>query len=234
MKLAILPARGGSKRIPRKNIKLFLGQPMISWPIRAAQESGCFDRIIVSTDDEEIAQTAVRFGAEAPFTRPAELSDDFVGITQVVSHAIRAIDPSGSCFENICCILPTAPFLKAQDLYRGLSLLTQEDVDFVVSVTSFSSPIQRALRVTKNGKLEMFDPKLFKVRSQDLEPAWHDAGQFYWGKAQAWVSERPIFGDRTVPVYLPRQRVQDIDTLEDWACAEYAFRVLKEADRGDG
>lgn len=228
MRVAIIPARGGSKRIPRKNIRLFCGKPMITWSISMALKSRCFDRVIVSTDDKEIAEVAHSAGAEIPFIRPNELSDDFSGITPVVSHAIKTIDAEQSTVKEVCCILPTAPFLKADDLRSGLALLTQEDIDYVIPITNFVSPIQRALRVTNNNRVQLFNPDFLNIRSQDCESAWHDAAQFYWGRAGAWTSEKPIFGDRSMPIFLPRQRVQDIDTPEDFEYAEWLFRALKD------
>ena len=227
MKLAIIPARGGSKRIPRKNIKLFCGKPMLAWSIEAARSSGCFDRIIVSTDDAEIADVARQHFAEVPFFRPPELSDDYVGTTPVIAHAIDWINANGSLQVTLaCCIYATAPFVSATDLQRGLEILADAGSDYAFSVTCYPSPIQRAFRITSNRRVEMFQPEQFGTRSQDLEEAWHDAGQFYWGKAAAWLGGKPIFAKDSSPVVLPRHRVQDIDTPEDWARAEWMFRSL--------
>ena len=226
MKVAIIPARGGSKRIPRKNIKIFCGQPMISWSIRAAVDSGCFDRIIVSTDDDEIAQVAQTYGAETPFVRPTELSDDFSGTIPVVAHAIEWLNKFGKIADEVCCIYATAPFIQAVDLQRGLAALQVSEADYVFSVTSYPFPIQRAVRITPDQRVEMFQPENFSVRSQDLEEAWHDAGQFYWGRANAWLVGKPIFTADAAPLILPRYRVQDIDTPEDWQRAEYMFRLI--------
>jgi len=226
MKLAIIPARGGSKRIPRKNIKEFCGRPMIAWSILAAFESKSFDRIIVSTDDEEVAKISMAYGAEVPFLRPAHLSDDLTGTIPVIAHAIDWQNQHGVPVKEACCIYATAPFLQSNDLIHGLKLLTSKDVDYAFSVTSYSFPIQRAIRITDNDRVEMFNPEYFNTRSQDLELAWHDAGQFYWGKPQAWLTGKPIFNKRSAPVMLPRHRVQDIDTIEDWIQAELLFQVL--------
>jgi N-acylneuraminate cytidylyltransferase len=225
--IAIIPARGGSKRIPRKNIKEFCGQPMIAWPIQAAIESKCFDRIIVSTDDSEIAEVAKTYGAETPFVRPPELSNDHAGTIPVIAHAIEWIKSSGCMVENACCIYATAPFVLATDLQKGWSLLTSSNSDYTFSVTSFPFPIQRAIRITSENRIQMFQPEHFNTRSQDLEEAWHDAGQFYWGKAEAWLSQKQVFSETAAPVKLPRYRVQDIDTSEDWQRAEYLFEILK-------
>ena len=231
MRLAVIPARGGSKRIPRKNIKSFGGLPMIAWSIRAAVESKCFDRIIVSTDDQEIAEVAKAHGAEAPFVRPVELSDDYTGTIPVIAHAIEWHRQHGHSPTEVCCIYATAPFVRALDLQRGLEVLESTGADYAFSVTSFAFPIQRAVRITPEQRLEMFAPEHFKTRSQDLEEAWHDAGQFYWGRAQVWVSGKPLFSRDAAPVKLPRHRVQDIDTPEDWERAEWMFKALQQTER---
>lgn len=230
MRLAVIPARGGSKRIPRKNIREFCGRPIIAWSIEAALRSGCFDRVVVSTDDEQIAAAACACGAEVPFLRPAALADDHAGTLAVMRHAVEtlAVDQQAGL---VCCIYATAPFLRAEDLRRGLETLEQSGADYAFSVTSFAFPIQRALRLTPRGRVEMFDPAQFATRSQDLEEAWHDAGQFYWGRAAAWLDEAPLFGHGAAPVILPRHRVQDIDTPEDWLRAEWLFRAMQ-AERG--
>lgn len=230
MKLAVIPARGGSKRIPRKNIRPFGGLPMIAWSIRAAIDSACFDRIIVSTDDAEIAATAKENGAEAPFLRPKSLSDDHTGTVPVIAHAVQWQQEQGLPASSVCCLYATAPFVQAADLQRGLAVLEESDADFAFSVTSYAFPIQRAIRLTEAGRVQMFQPNHFETRSQDLEEAWHDAGQFYWGKAAAWLANKPLFGPNSVPVILPRYRVQDIDTLEDWARAELMLKALNAAE----
>ena len=227
MKLAVIPARGGSKRIPRKNIKIFSGKPMVAWSIEAASESGVFDRIIVSTDDNEIASIAREFGAEVPFMRPAELADDHTGTSPVIAHAIRWHIAHGFEPRYVCCVYATAPFIQSADIQKGLDLIKKENVDFAFSVTSFPFPIQRAIKLRTDGSVEMFNPSKFKQRSQDLVEAFHDAGQFYWGTNLSWTSGQPIFGPKSFPVYLPRYRVQDIDTLEDWNFAELLFKTMK-------
>lgn len=227
MKLAIIPARGGSKRIPRKNIKPFCGKPMIAWSIEAALQSGCFDRVIVSTDDTEIAAIARQHGAEVPFLRPAELSDDHTGTIPVIRHAIEWCMQQNQRVELACCLYATAPFVKAEDLQRGLTTLQDNNCDYAFSVTSYAFPIERAIRLNANGRVEMFNPGHFNTRSQDLEEALHDAGQFYWGRADAWLMGKPIFTPDSLPVLLPRHRVQDIDTPEDWERAEWLFRAMQ-------
>lgn len=227
MKLAIIPARGGSKRIPRKNVKLFCGKPMIAWSIDAAHASGLFDHIVVSTDDVEISAVAKAYGAEVPFMRPPALSDDYTGTSAVVAHAIQWYRAQGDMPDPVCCIYATAPFVNAADLQRGLQMLADSDSDFAFSVTSFAFPIQRAIKLTEEGRVQMFQPEHFNTRSQDLEQAFHDAGQFYWGRAAAWIADKPIFSSDAMPVILPRHRVQDIDTPEDWERAEWMFKALQ-------
>jgi len=227
MRIAIIPARGGSKRIPRKNVKDFCGKPMIAWSIEASKASRCFDKIIVSTDDREIANVAKGYGAEVPFMRPAELSDDFTGTIPVIRHAVEWVQTHLGTVEYACCIYATAPFVDPQDLVRGCDLISHQRLDYAFSVTSYAFPIQRAIRITEGGTVAMFNPEHFATRSQDLAEAWHDAGQFYWGAAEAWCKERTIFGERSAPVVLPRHRVQDIDTVEDWIRAEWLFRALQ-------
>lgn len=227
MRLAVIPARGGSKRIPRKNIKPFCGKPMIARSIEAALASGCFDRVIVSTDDAEIADVARQYGAQVPFMRPAELSDDYTGTVPVIRHAVDWFIANDEAPEQVCCIYATAPFVSGEDIRRGLETLTSNDCDYAFSVTSYAFPIQRAIRITSLGRVEMFQPEHFNTRSQDLEEAYHDAGQFYWGRTLAWQEGRVIFGPCSLPVLLPRHRVQDIDTPEDWERAEWLFKAMQ-------
>lgn len=227
MKIAIIPARGGSKRIPRKNIKLFCGKPMIAWSIEAALQSACFDDVVVSTDDAEIAEVARQYGATVPFMRPAKLSDDHAGTIPVIRHAIEWFNRQGQCIEQACCLYATAPFVSADDLRRGLGVLQGNDCDYAFSVTSYAFPVQRALRLTEQGRVAMFNPEHFNTRSQDLDEAYHDAGQFYWGRAEAWLQGQMIFSPDSLPVLLPRHRVQDIDTPEDWVRAEWLFKTMQ-------
>lgn len=226
MRLAVIPARGGSKRIPRKNIKPFAGKPMIAWSIEAALASGCFDHIIVSTDDAEIADVARAHGAEVPFMRPSELSDDHTGTIPVVAHAVDWMAQQVGPVELACCLYATAPFVQAQDLRQGLEVLQKSGAQYAFTVTHFASPIQRAFRITDHERIEMFNAAQFNTRSQDLEEAYHDAGQFYWGRTQAWLAATPLFSQVSTPIVLPRYRVQDIDTLDDWIRAEMMFEIL--------
>jgi len=227
MKLAVIPARGGSKRIPRKNIRPFAGKPIIAYSIQAALSSGCFDDVVVSTDDSEIAAIAESYGASVPFIRPVEIADDFTGTNAVVKHAIDWYCDQGHTVEHACCIYATAPFVTADVIRKGLALLTGGvDVQFAITVTGYSFPIQRALRILPEDRLGMFYPEYVMTRSQDLEETFHDAGQIYWGKAEAFVTNVPLFDHRSVPIYLPRKFVQDIDTPEDWELAEQLFMAL--------
>lgn len=227
MRVAVIPARGGSKRIPRKNIKQFAGKPMIAWSIEAALQSSCFDKVIVSTDDEEIASVASSYGAEVPFIRPADLSDDHTGTIPVIAHAIEWQSRNGINASTVCCIYATAPLLESSDLRRGMQALESSDACYAFSVATYAFPIQRAIRVNSEGRVEMLNPELFNTRSQDLEETWHDAGQFYFGKAQAWLAGKTIFSSDAIPIILPRFRVQDIDTPEDWERAECLFNNIK-------
>lgn len=226
MRVAIIPARGGSKRIPRKNIKEFCGKPMIAWSIEAAINSGCFDKIIVSTDDQEIADISRQCGAEVPFMRPQELSDDYTGTIPVIRHAVEWLQAREGVVDYACCIYATAPFVSPQDLQTGWERINGSSHDYVFSVTSYAFPVQRAIRITEQGQVNMFTPEHFMTRSQDLEEAWHDAGQFYWGTAEAWLQEKALFSEGSVPVKLSRHRVQDIDTSEDWIRAEWLFKAM--------
>jgi len=226
MRIAVIPARGGSKRIPRKNIKPFNGKPMIAWSIEAARTSGLFEHIIVSTDDTEIAEISSEWGAEVPFVRPAELSDDFVKTTEVIAHATQwAIDQKLD-LASVCCIYATAPFIKVEDLKRGYEALDSGDWDYVFTVTDFAASIFRSFKETEQGGLEMFFPEHFGTRSQDLPVALHDAGPFYWGRSEAWLQGNRIFGINSKPILIPRWRVQDIDTLEDWKRAEIIAPII--------
>ena len=230
MKIAIIPARGGSRRIPRKNIRDFCGKPMIAWSIEAAQASGLFDHIMVSTDDAEIAGIARQYGAKVPFLRPADLSGDYAGTTDVIAHATRWALEQGWSVAAVCCIYATAPFVQADDLNRGLSALQSGEWDYAFTVTDFSSPIFRSFRQAGEGGVEMFFPEYFETRSQDLPVALHDAGQFYWGKPVAWLENRRIFDQHSKPLLIPRWRVQDIDTQDDWYRAELMYKVLISAE----
>lgn len=226
MKLCVIPARGGSKRIPRKNIKDFCGKPVIAYSIEAAKKTHLFEHIIVSTDDQEIAEVALQWGAEVPFIRPAELADDYAPTRPVVNHAINSVTSLYGKPDYVCCLYPAAPFVQAADLIKGFKRLIEEEAEFSFTVTHFPSAIQRALKMNVDGRLEMFNPELRFTRSQDLEEAYHDAGQFYWGKTDAFLKDIGCFTSVSVPIILPRYLVQDIDTPEDWRQAELMFLAL--------
>jgi pseudaminic acid cytidylyltransferase len=231
--MAVIPARGGSKRIPGKNIKDFCGKPMIAWSIETARRSGLFGSIIVSTDDEAIAEVAREWGAEVPFVRPVALADEHTGLRDVMTHAIHAMGELGRRPEIMCCLLATAPLVRPKDLREGLEKLEARGVHFAYSVARFTSPIQRALRIRADGLLEMMWPEHRLTRSQDLEEAYHDAGQFYWGRSASFLDRSKwIPSPLSVPVVLPAERVQDIDTEEDWVRAEWLFRAMMR--EGDG
>lgn len=227
MNIAIIPARGGSKRIPRKNIKLFHGKPMIAYSIEAAKNAGCFDRIIVSTDDQEIADVALKYGAEVPFMRPADIADDHATTMDVMQHALTWCGKEGWDIEYVCCIYATAPFITPESLQQGLKMLEIENVSYVFSATTFAFPIQRAIALNERGRVSMFYPEYANTRSQDLEEAYHDAGQFYWGTDDAFQQGEAIFSEQSKPIILSRKRVQDIDTVEDWEFAEALFSAMQ-------
>lgn len=225
--IAVIPARGGSKRIPRKNIKMFHGKPLISYSIEEALKSECFDRIIVSTDDEDIAEVALKFGAEVPFLRSKELSNDFAGTIPVIQDTILKLDDIN--IKYICCIYATAPMLLQQDICSGLNTIkSKRDCDYAFSITTYDFPIQRSLSLNQENRVKMHNPSLFNTRSQDLEECWHDAGQFYWGTKKAWQEGLPIFSSNSTGIKIPRHRVQDIDTLEDWDMAEILYRAWRQ------
>jgi len=225
--VAIIPARGGSKRIPNKNVRPFAGKPMISYPITAALQSGVFDRVIVTTDSEEIAEVAVGHGAEAPFRRPARLADDHTTTAPVVVHALEWLAANGGPATQACCIYATAPFIRPTDLEAGHRILTETGASSAFSVTSFAFPIFRALKVTGEGQLAMFWPEHRLTRSQDLPEAFHDAGQFYWIDVARFLADPNFYAADARPVVLPRHLVQDIDTPEDWTTAEHMYRALQ-------
>jgi len=219
MRIAIIPARGGSKRIPRKNIKVFNGKPIIAWAILAAQESKLFDYIVVSTDDDEIKKVSESFGAVVPFIRPAHLSDDHTPTVPVISHAVVEMDRIYQTVEFACCIYPCTPLLLASDLIKGFDMLKSTEVDFVYPVVEYPHSIFRSMRKSENGKMEFIYPQYELTRTQDLEKTFHDSGQFYWGKAKAWRSLKKMHTD-ALGMEIPSYRAVDIDTEDDWKKAE--------------
>ena len=226
-RLAVIPARGGSKRIPRKNVRAFAGVPLIAHAIRAARASGLFDHVVVSTDDAEIAAIARRAGAELPFLRPAALADDHTGTVPVVGHAHGACRALGWCVEQVCCIYPAVPLLPVAVRAQARALRASGDSDYVFAVLAYRSPIQRALQRAEDGRTRPFFPESAQTRTQDLPPAFHDAGQFYWGRAQAWLDGLSLHGNARTLV-LPDDSVVDIDTPDDWTRAEALFAARSE------
>jgi pseudaminic acid cytidylyltransferase len=235
MNIAIIPARGGSKRIPRKNFRNFGGRPMISYAIRAALDSELFTHVIVSTDDHEIAETAKTYGAKIPFIRPAELSDDLTPTVPVIKHSIEEVEALGWFADYVCCIYPAVPLIQGSDLIAAFQLLQNAtSADYSFPITQFPSAIQRALRLdASSGATSPFYPEHELTRSQDLEPAFHDAGQFYWGTCKAW-KENPRIHSSGVGLVIPSWRVVDIDTEEEWRRAEITYQMfLRVEESGD-
>ncbi len=222
--LCIIPARGGSKRIPRKNINLFMGKPIIAYSIEAALKSGLFDEVMVSTDDEEIAEVSRRYGAKVPFMRSAETSNDYAGTADVILEVLKMYKEQGREFDTVCCIYSTAPFVTADRLIEAYSKLTG-GIDSVFTCVAYSYPVQRSLHIV-DGKISMVHPEYVDSRSQDLEPIYHDAGQFYVSKAVSFIQEKSFWGKNTVGLVLSELEVQDLDTLTDWTLAEMKYELL--------
>lgn len=221
--LAIIPARGGSRRIPRKNIRRFCGKPIIAWSIEAALASGLFAEVMVSTDDAEIAEIAAQHGAAVPFWRSAATSDDHATTTDVLREVLDQYRSLGRGFETACCLYPTAPFITAADLIEGHAILERKQRDVVLPVCRFDYPIWRSLSRSEDGRIALFFPEHEFARSQDLPPAYHDAGQWVWLRVAPFLAGGALFGTRTGSVVLPPERAQDIDTEEDWKRAEGKF-----------
>ncbi len=226
-KVAVIPARGGSKRIPRKNIQMFAGKPMIAHSIEVALRSRLFERVIVSTDDREIADVAIQYGAEVPFMRPDTLSDDHTGTIEVIAHAVDWLHKQSYFPSGVCCIYATAPCLQIEDLQAASDVFENGSWQYVFSATTFGFPIFRGFKQNVDASLEMFFPEYFQTRSQDLPEAMHDAGQFYLGKPEAWLNGLELFGKNSTIVELPRWRVQDIDNLDDWTRAELIYNLIQ-------
>ena len=226
MNVAVIPARGGSKRIPRKNIRQFCGKPMVAWPIEVAKQSKLFEHILVSTDDEEIAEVSKSCGADVPFMRPAELSDDYVGTTEVIAHAVSWMHKEGLEPEAVCCIYATSVFLTEKDLKKGFEAINTGKWSYAFSVTNFEYPVFRSFKEHPSGGVEMVFPEHFETRSQDLPEVLHDAAQFNWGKPDAWLNKLKLFDKHSCPIKIPSLRVQDIDTEDDWIRAELLYKAL--------
>ena len=226
MNILIIPARGGSKRIHKKNIREFCGKPIIYWPLKIAKDSKLFDKVIVSTDDYEIAEIAEDLGAEVPFLRPERLSDDYCGINPVLSYTISNMEKQSYRINNVCCIYPTSVFLEKNDLINGFEILQSGDWSYVFSATKFTYPIFRSFKKKSNGGVQMFFPKYYEKRSQDIPIAYHDAAQFYWANSETWKKEERIFSENSFPLILPNWRVKDIDDEDDFKSAELLFKIL--------
>lgn len=224
--LALITARGGSKRIPRKNIKPFIGSPIIKYSIDAALEARCFDEVMVSTDDREIAQISEQYGAKVPFMRSGTTANDFATTADVIEEVLLEYKKRGTCFEDFCCIYPTAPFVTGNRLAEAMKILRETGVDAVLPVTRFSYPIQRALKID-NGRVSMIWPENYRARSQDLMPAFHDCGQFYCLKSGYLLEKKILFAENSKAIEIPESEVQDIDTEEDWTLAEIKFKLLR-------
>lgn len=226
MHIALIPARGGSKRIPRKNIRSFAGRPMIGWPIEAALSSGLFDHVVVSTDDPDIAEVARAAGAEVPFMRTPELADDFTPARDVIIDGIEQMEAlNGQRVDRLCCLFATAAFVQADDLQKTHALLDDLPQDgFVFAAASYPHPVHRAMVHSPQSGIEMLFPEHARTRTQDLPEAFHDAGMFYWGRRDTFVARTPMFNPASHPYVMPRDRALDIDTPQDWSFAEALFR----------
>ena len=225
--LAIITARGGSKRIPRKNIKEFCGKPIIAYSIEAAHKSGCFDEVMCSTDDEEIAEVAKRYGASVPFMRSASTANDFATTADVLNEVIAEYQKRGNVFDCFCCLYPTAPFVNAERIRQGLEMMIAAKANGAMPVVQYSYPIQRALKIS-GGAISMREPEHLRSRSQDLEPMYHDAGQYYWYRVESFLKNPNLMVNNPVAIVTPDEEVQDIDTLDDWKMAEKKYRLLQE------
>lgn len=224
--VAIITARGGSKRIPRKNIKPFLGQPIISYSIKSALEAGIFDEVMVSTDDQEIAEVSLKLGAKVPFMRSAENSNDFAGTAEVIIEVINQYKNIARDFDTACCIYPTAPFVTAEKLQRAYEILRKEEADSVLPITEFSYPILRSVKITSEGRIAMNWPEYYSSRSQDLPKSYHDCGQFYFLNVESLLHHKKLFMPGSVPIVVPETEVQDIDNETDWKIAEMKYRFM--------
>ena len=224
--IAIIPARGGSKRIPKKNIKNFLGKPIIAYSIEMAISCKLFNKVIVSTDDQEIKDVAIKYGAKVPFIRPKEIADDFTGTHEVIGHAVKWLEDNGKKMDYVCCIYPTAPLIEKEDLIKGYEIIKTGKWNSVIAATNFSYPIFRSFENLTDGGLKMIFPEYYNSRSQDLPEVYHDAGLFYWAKPEIWKKKPERFSEKNSIVKIPNYRVQDIDTIDDWKKAEIAFEII--------
>ncbi len=227
--IAIIPARGGSKRIPKKNIKNFLGKPIIAYSIETALQSGLFDEVMVSTDDSEIAKIALQYGAKVPFLRSKQNADDFAVLTDVLEEVLYDYQKQNKDFDHACCILPTAPFINSHDVTKAYNKLIRGNFDTVFPVVRYSFPIQRAMQFDGD-YIKMIWPENIHKRSQDLKPSFHDAGLFYWVKAGIILTKKKLWTDNTSAIEINEQKSQDIDTMEDWKLAELKYKILHEQE----
>lgn len=225
--IAIITARGGSKRIPKKNIRDFCGKPILAYSIEAAIESGIFDEVMVSTDDPEIADAAKAYGANIPFFRSEKTSDDFATTSDVLLEVLMMYKAQGRSFDHLCCLYPTAPFITAEKLQKAWNMLRESVGDCVFPVVRFSFPPQRGVVLDGNGYIRMAFPEHLNSRSQDLEPMYHDCGQFYFCRTEAFLEQGKLMMEKTIPIIMPESEVQDIDTLEDWKIAEMKYRIMR-------
>lgn len=229
--LAIIPARGGSKRIPKKNIKPFLGKPIIKYSIDAALQAKCFDEIMVSTDDKEIADISIKYNAKVPFLRSNKNSDDQATTADVMKEVLLEYKKQGKEYDYVFCLYPTAPFITAEKLKNALKIIEKNNADAVVSITRSNYPIQRSLKINKDGKVAMIWPENMKIRSQDLMPVYHDAGQYFCIRVKTLLDGGETFTENTLPIVTPESEVQDIDNKEDWKIAEIKFSLLKRSEK---
>ena len=227
MFIAVIPARGGSKRISKKNIKKFAGTPAISRAIKAAKKTKLFDRIIVSTDDHKIASISKKYNAEIPFIRPSKLADDKTIVSKVVAHAIKWLHSKKQYPKEVCCIFPTAVFVKDKDIIKAYKIFKTGKWNFVFSATTFAHTFERSFYKKKNNSVKMLFPKRYKKRTQDFKTMYYDAGQFYWGKTEAWLKNKPVFDKSSTIINIPTWRAHDIDTLDDWKRAEIYSKYIK-------
>lgn len=231
--VCVIPARGGSKRVPGKNIRPFCGRPLMAWSIDCAKESGLFDRIIVTTDSEDIAKVARECGAEVPFFRPPHLSDDITPTIPVVAHAVKELENQGEHYDYVCCLYATAPLVNPASLRKGFETIrSRPEKSFAISVTSYAFPIYRSIKLEEDDSIAMNFTDQEKYRTQDYPEAYHDAAQFYWGRPDSYYRENRFFTNASVGVRIPRSQVQDIDTEDDWILAEALFKVLRKAHLG--
>lgn len=228
-RVAIITARGGSKRIPKKNIKDFCGKPIIVYSIEAALDSGLFDEVMVSTESDEIAEIAKAYGAAVPFMRSQKNADDYADTTDVLKEVLESYQKIGKQFSEFCCIYPTAPFITAEKLVQSHKLLQKEDVYNVIPMVPFSFPPQRGM-VVRNGMLQPLQPEAIDMRSQDLEPILHDCGQFYWCKTREFLKNADFLSNHTVPFMVSELEVQDIDNETDWKLAELKYQMSRESE----